>query len=134
MSQESIDFDPNNWIPSGRQSLAYELVSIAIGVAFAAGLVTALYFMFRKRPEDYFVSKALVFLILALATRLLMSTKVYFADANREILMVDGANSSEQSVPWQEVYFELPFYLFMIVPMSMLFSWRLAYLKICEFV
>jgi hypothetical protein len=30
-------------------------------------------------------------------------------------------------VPWQQIYFEVPFYLFMIVPMSMLFSWKLAY-------
>ena len=105
---------------------------------FALSLVFAVYFHCLKTPEDYFVSKALRFLILALVTRLLMSTKVYFTGANHETIKPEvlllGADQAEQSVPWQEVYFELPFYLFLIVPMSLLFSWRLAYLKICEFI
>lgn len=32
------------------------------------------------------------------------------------------------------MYFEVPFYLFLIVPMSLLFSWKLAYLNVCEYI
>lgn len=35
---------------------------------------------------------------------------------------------------WQQIYFEVPFYFFMIVPMAMLFSWKLAYTNIAKII
>jgi hypothetical protein len=43
-------------------------------VIFATSLIIAIYLHCAKPPEDYFVRKALRFLIWALITRLLMST------------------------------------------------------------
>lgn len=65
--------------------------------------------------------------------RLLMSMSVYIEEVRKESL--DPTSSSfVQTVAWQQIYFEVPFYLFLIVPMSMLFSWKLAYRNLWEFI
>ena len=69
--------------------------------------------------------------MIALFIRITMSTKIAVIDKNHES---DHFTADANSIPWQQIYFELPFYFFLIVPMSLLFSWRLAYLKIANFI
>lgn len=116
----------------GANESAYQWVSDVIGVTFMLSMVIAVYIAFAKTPEDQFVRRALKFLILALSTRLLMGAQVYITGGVYE--PIGSTSGGTQTVPWQQVYFELPFYMFLIVPMSMLFSWKLAYSKIFEFV
>jgi hypothetical protein len=64
-----------------------------------------------------------------------MSTKIALIDSHQYANRHDMEyNIDTNSIPWQQIYFELPFYFFLIVPMSLLFSWRLAYLKIGNFI
>lgn len=54
--------------------------------------------------------------------------------ATGRFFLEEKMDSSTQSIPWQQIYFEVPFYFFLIVPMSLLFSWKLAYQNIVNFV
>lgn len=54
--------------------------------------------------------------------------------ATGRFFLEEKIDSSTQSIPWQQIYFEVPFYFFLIVPMSLLFSWKLAYQNIVNFV
>lgn len=130
-SDSQIVFDPNGWTPSG--STEHPTLALFVGTAFAASLLIAVYLHWVKTPEDLFVKRALRYLILALIVRLLMSTTVYIEETSHETLN-STSDSEAQSVPWQQIYFEVPFYLFLVVPMSLLFSWKLAYRNLVEFI
>ena len=43
-------------------------------------------------------------------------------------------NQAMESLTLQQIFYEVPFYFFLIVPMSMLYSLKLAYINICNFV
>jgi hypothetical protein len=109
-------------------------VSDIIGVTFLLSLLTAIYITWFKTPEDQFVGRAFKFLILALLARLLMGAKVYLSGGVYEPLPENQSGDKVQTVPWQQVYFEVPFYMFLIVPMAMLFSWKVAYAKLINLI
>jgi len=85
---DPIDFDTHHWLPflSWRGHTAVPNNLLGIEVAFTASLIVAVYLQCAKPPEDHFVSKVLKFLIVALITRLGMSTKLFLSDQHESII------------------------------------------------
>lgn len=120
---------------SGNNSDFLTLSTKIIGFIFIISFFYAITLICWKPPEDYFVKRALIYLILALLTRIMMSTSLTISGTHEALENLDDPSSSAmQTTTWQQFYWEVPFYLFMIVPMSMLFSWKLAYLNCMAFV
>lgn len=125
----------NSGYLSGNDSDFLILTTKIIGFIFIISFFYAINLICWKPPEDYFVRRALIYLILALLTRILMSTSFTLSGTHEALENLDDPSSSAmQTTTWQQFYWEVPFYLFMIVPMSMLFSWKLAYLNCMAFV
>jgi hypothetical protein len=127
LSADNSAFSPTNYVPEIIDTLdAQKLVNNVIAILFLMCLIFALHIKIVYPPKDYFVNRALYFLIVSLVIRLIMATMRFFFE--------EKIDSGTQSIPWQQIYFEVPFYFFLIVPMSLLFSWKLAYQNISDFV
>ena len=84
-------------------------------LAFYFILLIFLVYLVRTRViNDFFVSKAVPFLGLALVSRIVMSTMAIIHAMD----LVD-----RQNIPLQQVYFEVPFYCFVLVTCALFFSW-----------
>ena len=89
------------------------------GSLFSMFFCATIAMIIRRKIEDLFIKYALVCLIIAL----FLSTIMCFIISTYK--SYDYIN--EQSVPFQQLYFELPYYMFLIVLASLLFSWQLVY-------
>jgi len=89
------------------------------GSLFSMFLCATIAMIIRRQIEDLFIKYALVCLIFAL----FLSTIMCFIISTYK--SYDYIN--EQSVPFQQLYFELPYYMFLIVLASLLFSWQMVY-------
>ena len=97
---------------------------IIVANAILAGIFSILFcatvrIMIGRKIDDLFIKYALWCLIIAL----LLSTIMCFIISTYK--SYDYIN--EQSVPFQQLYFELPYYMFLIVLASLLFSWQMVY-------
>ena len=66
-----------------------------------------------------FMKYALRWLLLALTVRIVVCSMVGFFDVESLIM--------KQNVPKQQIYFEVPFYMFVIVITAFFFVWRQFY-------
>lgn len=89
------------------------------GSLFSMFFCATIAMIIRRKIEDLFIKYALVCLIIAL----FLSTIMCFIISTYK--SYDYIN--EQSVPFQQLYFELPYYMFLIVLASLLFSWQMVY-------
>ena len=89
------------------------------GSLFSMVFCATIAMIIRRKIEDLFIKYALVCLIIAL----FLSTIMCFIISTYK--SYDYIN--EQSVPFQQLYFELPYYMFLIVLASLLFSWQMVY-------
>ena len=96
----------------------------AVGVIFCVCLAIAIYIKCFYPPSDYFVYRALNYLIISLFIRIVMTTKQ----------VMNAKNQAMESITLQQIFYEVPFYFFLIVPLSMLYSLKLAYINIHNFI
>ena len=74
-----------------------------------------IYFLIKRDVRDEFVRRAMIFLVIAIFLRIVMSTGAG--------LQRPDAYSSLESVPLQQIYFEVPFYAFVVVTIALMASW-----------
>ena len=48
--------------------------------------------------------------------------------------VMNAKNQAMESITLQQIFYEVPFYFFLIVPLSMLYSLKLAYINIYNFI
>ena len=74
VNYDDIGFDPSGFLPSteGDENVLFA-ITIAIGVTYLLSFMIAIYIKCKHPPTDAFVSRALVYLIISLGIRLLMS-------------------------------------------------------------
>ena len=84
-----------------------------------AASVAVVYFIGSGLIQDMFMKTALYWLLLALLIRIVVCSLVGFFDDESIIL--------KQNVPKQQIYFEVPFYMFVIVIAAFLFVWLQFY-------
>ena len=83
---ENVTYSDSGYIPSGDESNDFLIViSKFIGITFMVSLVYAICLLCAKPPEDWFVKRALIYLILALTTRVMMATSISI-NGNHETL------------------------------------------------
>lgn len=85
------------------------------GGIFVVGFFATILTMVRREIEDSFLHRALIFMLLALGITVCVCFKITSYAASEYL--------AEQTVPFQQMYFELPFYFFLVVIASVLFSW-----------
>ena len=90
-------------------------VNFIFGAIFIVGMIITIVMMVRRDINDLFINYAMYCMILALALSAVMCFIVTSYDTEQYI--------DDQTVAWQQVYFEVPFYMFLIVIASILFSW-----------
>ena len=90
------------------------------GGLFLVALALTIVLKARREINDLFLRYALYCLMVALALSSLMCFIVASYHAERYM-------NDSQTVTQQQVYFEVPFYMFLIVIASVLFSWQEAY-------
>lgn len=95
------------------------IMNAVFGGFFVLGLITTIHMLVKRNISDLFMSRSLYCMIGALMVTIVMC--FIMTSYNPELFL------DEQTVPFQQVYFELPFYLFLIVVTSILFSWEEAY-------
>ena len=107
--------------PHGHRHSVEWLITVNIGFGFfclvAFAIVT--YIILAQKVQDLFVTVALRYLLAALFVRIIMCSLVGFKEK--------GDFLSAQNVPTQQLYFEIPFYMFVTVIMSFLFVWQHFY-------
>ena len=89
------------------------------GGLFVVGLIVTTVLIVRREINDLFLRYSLLCLILAMA---LSSIMCFVISSYKSYEYIDN-----QTVPFQQMYFEVPFYMFLIVVTSILFSWWEAY-------
>ena len=94
-------------------------MNAVFGVIFIAGLAATIITMVRREIEDPFLHRALTLMISALVITVCVCFTITSYQATEYL--------AEQTVPFQQIYFELPFYFFLVVIASVLFSWQEAY-------
>ena len=90
-----------------------------VGGLFVLCLIATILMLVRRNISDLFMSRSLYCMIGALLVTIVMC---FIMSSYKPELFLD-----KQTVPFQQIYFELPFYLFLIVVMSILCSWEEAY-------
>ena len=83
------------------------------------------YFLIKRDIRDEFVRRALIFLVVATFLRIIMSAG---AAAQRP-----DAYSSLDNVPLQQIFFEVPFYAFVVVTIALMASWYQLYKHVLDF-
>ena len=79
-AQNSV-FQQTDYVPGAADSSGYQImVDNIVAVLFFICLVFAFYIRMLYPPKDYFVSKALYFLIISLVIRLVMATGHFVFD------------------------------------------------------
>lgn len=74
-----------------------------------------IYFLIKRDVRDEFVRRAMILLVIAIFLRIVMSTGAG--------LQRPDAYGSLESVPLQQIYFEVPFYAFVVVTIALMASW-----------
>lgn len=90
-------------------------MNAVFGVFFILGLVATIVTMVRREIEDPFLHRALTLMMIALVITVCVCFTITSYQATEYL--------AEQTVPFQQIYFELPFYFFLVVIASVLFSW-----------
>ena len=89
-------------------------MNLIFGAIFAIGMIMTIVMMVRRDINDLFLKYAVYCMILALA---LSSVMCFIATSEDPEEFV-----SEMKVAWQQVYFDVPFFIFLIVIASILFN------------
>jgi hypothetical protein len=103
--------------PSEIQAETRTLLSINLFVALVnlVFMGITIYFLIKRDVRDEFVRRALIFLVVATMLRIVMSTGA--------AVQRPDAYSSLDNVPLQQIYFEVPFYAFVVVTIALMASW-----------
>ena len=101
-------------------------VNIICGCFFLASLGAAIYLLFTRDIKDRFISLSLYGLCGALLSRVIMCTICAAED--------DSTFEETQNVPLQQVYFEVPYYCFVVVTMATIFGWYQLFVQVNNFV
>mmetsp|Transcript_4190 Transcript_4190/g.5173 ORF Transcript_4190/g.5173 Transcript_4190/m.5173 type:complete len:100 (+) Transcript_4190:163-462(+) len=94
-------------------------MNAVFGAVFLVGLITTVAMIVRREINDLFMSQSMIFMVLAQALSIIACFII--TSYNPELYL------DEQTVPFQQAYFEVPFYMFLIVVAAVLFSWEEAY-------
>ena len=89
-------------------------LNFIFGAIFVIGMIMTIVMMKRRDINDLFLKYAMYCMILALA---LSSVMCFIATSYDPEDYMD-----EQTVAWQQVYFDVPFFMFLIVIASILFN------------
>jgi len=89
------------------------------GAIYIFALLFTIVILVKRNISDLFMSHSLYCMMVALCVTIVMCFIITSYDTD---LYLD-----KQTVPFQQAYFEVPFYLFLVVVTSMLFSWEEAY-------
>ena len=87
------------------------------GIVFFISLGVTIWMMICRKIDDHFMKYAMYCMVLALALSIVMCFIIASYNMDMSLYLAD------QTIAWQQVYFELPFYMFLIVISSILFSW-----------
>jgi hypothetical protein len=85
-----------------------------------------IYFLIKRDVRDELIRRALIFLVVATFLRIVMSTGA--------AVQKPDAYSSLENVPLQQIYFEVPFYAFVVVTIALMASWYQLYRHVSDFV
>ena len=91
------------------------------GIVFFVSLGVTIWMMICRKIDDLFMKYAMYCMVLALVLSIIMCFIITSYNMDMSLYL------AEQTIAWQQVYFELPFYMFLIVIASVLFSWQEAY-------
>lgn len=91
------------------------------GIVFFVSLGVTIWMMICRKIDDLFMKYAMYCMVLALLLSIVMCFIITSYNMDMSLYLAD------QTIAWQQVYFELPFYMFLIVIASVLFSWQEAY-------
>ena len=94
-------------------------VNAIFGSLFVIAWCATIAMIVRREINDLFLRYALICLIVALALSAVMCFIITSYTSQSYL--------NEQTIPFQQVYFEVPFYMFLVVIASILFSWQEAY-------
>ena len=94
-------------------------MNAAFGTFFLISLILTVFVLVRREINDLFMSRSMIFMVIA---QILCIIACFIITSYNPDQYLD-----EQTVPFQQAYFEVPFYCFLIVATAVLFSWYESY-------
>ena len=102
------------------------VMNLVFGLGFLCFLLVVVWLLYTREIKDHFILLAMDYLAVALFLRVTMSTLTTCQDS--------ADFSALENIPLQQIYFEVPFYSFVVVMIAMLFSWYQLYRQVYNFV
>ena len=118
-SEAEVITPDDDYMMTHQQANVFFTMNALFGSLFVICFASTIAVIIRREISDIFLKLAMACMIVALALSAIMCF-ILASYESEEYL-------TEQSVPFQQVYFEVPFYFFLVVIASILFSWQQAY-------